>query len=299
MKRVAILTESGPLYGSGHLQRMALLADYLEKSEEYSPSLITGSSLPDKISHLRETMIPTGTDLIIRDMRDSASEEILKLRQKAPVLVIDDMGPGSKNANFSLNLLPSPEGKSDDPSYRPGAFLYGYNFASALQKMEHRTIKRNIDISIYCGADPTEDTISYFKSLIPENFSACLLRDNSGVPLTSSTKLKPGISSTEALLSSRILLTYFGITLYEGFASGCRLAVADPGDYHNRLTEQASHLGATNLGTWGKIDSGKAREIMKNKNVETENAKPAEVYTSVIRNCMELKNIIDELLIRR
>jgi len=299
MKRIAIITGAGPTLGTGHLQRMALLAHYLQADGNYEVNLVTEALLPDELEDLRHSEVSQTTSLIIRDMRDSDKDEMDRLQKIAPVLALDDAGPGGSLADHRLNLLPSPPGAQNDRDYNPSLFLYGYNFARSLKKLENRQLQRSIDLVIYPGANPSEKTLARYRDLIPSGKSAGFFYNNL-FQVTGSQSLPQKLENSFAgiLLSSRVLLTYFGISLFEGHAAGCRLGVLDPGDYHNSLTSQIDWSTLYNLGTWQDIDTKKVKTEIGQIIEETENrpSKPGEMYRDIIERCSRVKDIINAII---
>ena len=57
------------------------------------------------------------------------------------------------------------------------------------------------------------------------------------------------------LLSSKTLVTHFGITLHEGYLADCKLFTINPTPYHNALTETVKKsMDITNLGIADNIE---------------------------------------------
>ncbi len=298
MKHITIITAAGPAYGTGHLQRMSLLAYFLEKTGRYNVTICTTSPLPGEVSHLRQKKIPVRSDLIIRDMRNSSVEEMTTLRKRAPVLVIDDMGTGAAAADTRINLLPSPEDNDHDLFLRPEAFLYGFTFYRALCDLDSAPVSKNYDIALYCGADPAEKTLLLYRNLIPEGVNALLLKNNRSLPLSGKSMQGRELSAVEGLLAAKVILTYFGITLYEGHAVGCSPAVADPGAYHNTLTGKAGIPGLLNLGIINTIEPREVRRkittlIEDHRDKKTD---PSSVAAHVIKGCKKMEKIIKKTL---
>ena len=253
-KNITIITGTGGALGTGHFQRMCYLGDSLNLMEQYSVKLhiAEGSpSVPGPLQDLLTDSVPGNTDLIIRDMRDSSADEIKSLQQTAPVLVVDDTGPGRVGAAHVIDLLPNPLN-----SRVPGKiFLYGYNFVSEIKSLRTEVIAKDIDVAIYAGYKPEPSVVESIYKLIPADASVVLF--SRGRPSILSEK-KVGIDSgyTDLLLRSRVLITHFGITMYEGDLAGCRVLSVNPTPYHSELAGMVTRiLNVVPAGEYGKINN--------------------------------------------
>jgi len=238
--KIIIITGTGGILGTGHFQRMLNLAVNLNSTNYFSASIQLKQNehpLPEKFSDFFINTIPSDTDLIIRDMRDSSREEMTILKQSAPVLAIDDSGQGRESADYSLNLLPVPS--ADLKTSRPdmSLFLYGYNFAegiSALTKKKY--YKRDIDITIYTGYNPSSELLSAIRKSIPASACSVLLKEGKTENFTGLI-LQSEIPYAEIISRSKIVITHFGLTMFEAEACGCRIAALNPTIYHGSLTD--------------------------------------------------------------
>lgn len=252
-KNITIITGTGGALGTGHFQRMCFLADSLNRAEQFRVKLFITEGSPDVPVPLREIVtgsMPEKTDLIIRDMRDSTAEEINSLKKNSPVLVIDDTGPGRELADHVLDLLPNPVNRSVPEKM----FLYGYNFISEIRTMKTEVVAKDIDVAIYAGYKPDPGVIENIKATIPSDASIVLF--SYGRPqLISEKKVPADTGYTDLLLRSRILITHFGITMYEGDLAGCRILAVNPTTYHSELTGMVTDkLNVVPAGEYANID---------------------------------------------
>ena len=137
-KNITIITGTGGALGTGHFQRMCYLADSLSHTGRFRVKLFIIQGNPDIPELLKEVVtdsFPVETDLVIRDMRDSSEEDIKFFKKTAPVLVIDDTGPGRLFADHVIDLLPNPVNRIVPEKM----FLYGYNFISEINTMKTRS----------------------------------------------------------------------------------------------------------------------------------------------------------------
>jgi len=261
-KKITIVTGTGSSLGTGHFQRMANLAISINRTKNMSASIFLPYNLPYKEHSLIEKFkdiliedipldygrmqcvhtfkdilvenIPLDTDLIIRDMRDSSVDEIKSLKAIAPVLTIDDIGEGRNIADYKLYLLPA---LLDNTKLNHKLFLYGYNFMYGITLLkEKKSIKKDIDIAIYLGYDPDKKLIANIKKSIPENLSSILLSNNRAASLTGRV-IADNLQYGEILCRSKIVITHFGITMFEAHICGCKIIALNPSAYHSALTD--------------------------------------------------------------
>ncbi|PKL38585.1 MAG: hypothetical protein CVV44_11950 [Spirochaetae bacterium HGW-Spirochaetae-1] len=258
MKNIAIITDWNPGLGSGHIQRMAALADFLNKNDICRARIITARALPFTDTSFFPWIaekIPGNTDLIIRDMRDSTGKEIEALQASAPVLVIDDNGAGRQQADFAIDLLPNPDIQPGSSAYHPESFIYGHSFSSSIAALGNRVFQKDIDLAIYPGAGAPPEHLEYLIRLVPEGATAVILGGDKHILVTGgSVTGEVRKSYGEIILSSRAILSHFGITLYEGFIASARLLALNPSDYHAHLTDLATDLAVINLGVRDSAD---------------------------------------------
>lgn len=259
---VSIVTGWGNRFGAGHIQRMAALVDFLERKKNMRPFIINdmgADESPHPLPYMTLPYIQPGSSCLIRDMRDSSVEEMLRLKRYCRVITIDDCGPGRDFADLAIDLLPN----LTHPLRSKKAFIFGYNFINSMQLIHSRSVKRTIDCAIYTGYNPPADTVDFILSLIPDNATCALLCGKKSFLFKEGTLSDLAIPYAEALLSSRVLISHFGITLYEGRAAGCRLISLNPTEYHSMLADKArDDLGLINLGTREGLDPVRARETI-------------------------------------
>ena len=266
MSTIAIISAWGRGYGTGHIQRMASLLWHLNANTDIRAVLLAeetpgffGRDLADRVIKKPGG----GIDLIIRDMRDSTEEEIEALQRIAPVLSIDDQGSGRQRADFVMDMLPNP--RSNSPQASGKTFIYGYTFMSAMLRNKGRLFEKTIDAAVYPGADSTAEYRELLLSLLPEDSSYALCAGDASFIAAKGTQRSFDASYfAQMLCSCRLLLSHFGILLYEAHACGCALAAVNPGSYHARLCDVAPReLAVHNLGVRDTLDVPRARGIIK------------------------------------
>lgn len=240
VKNILIVTGTGGILGQGHFQRMLNLAVHLNQKSMFSAKIYltqNNSIIEDKFKKLLTSSISENTGLIIRDMRDSSIDEMNRLRLTAPVLTIDDSGKGKDCADFTISLLPLPADILNYTKPETSLFLYGYNFAEGISLLQNNeSFIKDIDITVYAGYNPPSELISLIKRSIPESASSVLLKKGKPVNLNGEI-LKSETSYAETISRSKIVLTHFGLTMFEADVCGCKIAALNPTSYHSRLTD--------------------------------------------------------------
>jgi len=237
-KRIVIVTGTGGPLGTGHMQRMLGLASYMEEKGDFDISILPMAGdyrFPAEFAAMVTKTLPAKADLIIRDMRDSSGSEILSLSKIAPVLAVDDAGKGKALAAHSINILPLPSPGEAIPADME-KFLYGYNFTRGIESIpEERGAERDIDIAIYTGFSPPPGILPLIERSLPGDARSVIF--SSGRPVLLTGKPLAGEPSYAGILTrAKIIMTHFGITMFEANICGCMVAALNPTPYHGKLT---------------------------------------------------------------
>jgi len=295
---VSIITGWGEDLGVGHIQRMASLADFLNRKKYARAFLISHEKpefLPSSIYDYISPEIEPGTTCIIRDIRDSNMDDMLNLKKNHKVIVVDDCGPGRNIADLAIDLLPNLK----YANHKKELFIHGYNFTDSIRRLDGRHIAKTIDCAIYCGINPSRETVAFYLSLIPHHSTCAILSGNNSLLFKDGELSSLLKSHAEILLSSIMLISHFGITLYEGYIAGCRLLSINPTEYHSQLSDIATkEIGVINLGISSTIKIDQARsnisDIMQNPILDRIN--PAIVLEKIERGLEEFHSRIRPFL---
>jgi hypothetical protein len=301
-KKIVIVTGSGGILGTGHIQRMLNLAVQLNSMENYSATIFLKQNhypLERKFFSILTDNIPHDASLIIRDMRDSSKDEIQQLKKTAPVLVIDDSGAGRESADYSLDLLPLPAEKQKDVKPDTSVFLYGYNFAEGISLLNGSVfLKRDIDIAVYAGYEPVPELLSSIRMSIPDSADSVLLKGGKAQNFTGSI-LNEETAYSEILSRAKIVLTHFGLTMFEADACGCRIAALNPSPYHGSLTETVKDdFNIIYSGTYESFSNDDLRKVfqMELKREDNKNFSQDEVLKRIKSGTDNFINYIKELI---
>lgn len=317
-KTIAILTDWGNEIGSGHIQRMTALLWYLINSRNIHAYIVLDylpPFFPDALkSHWKREFTPE-PDMIIRDMRDSTASEIRELREISRVLIIDDNGEGRETADYLIDILPTAENTRTNKKRAPdNLFIYGYGFMNSLhtiieknhapkeitEQESDKIIEKKIDFSIYPGFHPTEEYTDFLIGLLPSDSKYAILRgDRSYLQIKGKSYGFSEESHAETLLSSKVLISHFGILLYEACLSKCRIVCINPSPYHSGLAERVKdHLRIENLGEYAGLNRERAQRIIRESIQEpvSDRVSVQGVYHTVLENLERFCNYLMRLL---
>jgi spore coat polysaccharide biosynthesis predicted glycosyltransferase SpsG len=258
--KVALLTDWGKSLGTGHVQRMLSLLEYLLHHKKIDAEIVCDK----KPAYIKEDLekyfveqLSHDSTLIIRDQRDSNSAEILKLKKTAHVVVIDDQGEGRDAADLAIDLLPVPGFAVEISDFASQAFIFGYNFFSSLEGISINCLEKKYDFCVYLGYGADLEYQNFLKEIIPQEAEVLWLNGESVYQNDDKSSLE--MNFAEALLKSRAVISHFGLLLYEAHLCGCKIFTINPGAYHSGLADSVKQL--LNLKNFGIYPDLKKSEL--------------------------------------
>ncbi len=294
-KVISIITDWSASIGSGHIQRMMSLARLINSKKDFKAYIINQKKFIEdyrKFDDIILNDIHPDTFFIIRDMRDSVQDQIEKLKKFAPVLAIDDLGKGSDHADFKISILPDPQTNKHDID----KFLYGYNFSESIKSLQSKPIyNKDIDIAFYTGYKRDHNYVSSIIKLFPHNSTAAVLSGKESFLFQDGERKEFTLEFSEALLRSKILISHFGLTIYEGFACRTVPMTIHPTQYHGTLTKIVQkEMGIIDLGLFETLDKNSAAEIIKRTlaDIKAEPVSPSQVLNRIINSENNIYNFI-------
>lgn len=287
--KIIVITKWGGCWGYGHIQRMTNLVSYLN-DKNYPAFLCSDnqeSPICAEINPYHIHTIPDDCSMIIHDMRDSTLNYMKSLISKYRVATIDDNGPGSVYAHQCIDVLPNPKPAStiNRIPFSFSHFIYGYTFTQSLFSIQIQHINIVFDIALYLGYSFSNEIIRTVLSCIPPRYSVLILGGNCVEIYKNNQFERLDIPYALALLSSRILITHFGISLFEGKLCNCKLCTINPTPYHEKLTQyiEKDHF-IQRLGLLNQINREFIHEQINTMLASSESKK---VDINEIKSCIE------------
>jgi hypothetical protein len=179
---------------------------------------------------------------------------------------------------------------------RFNGFLYGYNFLKSLENLNNNFISKNINFSIYPGNAATDEYKNYLISLLPKGSNYAMLCGKNSYVQNNDEKHPVYNNYAEVLLSSKIIISHFGVTLYEGFISKCRSITINPTQYHSKLSdilkEKIDLINLGELKDLNIIDAAKTIEKVLLMPDITERINAEEVYKIILNDLEEFYKLV-------
>lgn len=264
-KTIVIRCNAGKRYGYGHLKRSILLANRLKSQfnvfifvggeeevlknirynngVQYVPEPLKNKGpeiLPGEIQLLEDHNI-TDPYLFILDVRDTDDNYIRELRKLAPVLTFDNFGTGTRFCDIVINALPGIKDKPIQSNFNSNEYLiidplvYDY-------KRKTLPVKINQVYVSFGGEDPYRLTEFILKNR-PERLDKIEWNVILGPLYQGKRKFsKVNIIENpknfyEELSHADLVITSFGITVYEALSMNIPVLLINPTAYHQSLSE--------------------------------------------------------------
>ncbi|HPQ53685.1 MAG TPA: hypothetical protein PK253_10585 [Spirochaetota bacterium] len=303
-KTVAIVTGHGGHLGTGHIQRAVSIAWYLNSMPGVKSFILApepSGLFNEEILQLFVSPEIFSPDIIIRDMRDSTVEEIHDLQRISKVLALDDIGEGRNVADWCVDLLPNPVlGSGNDFDFQQRHFIFGYNFISSISEQQDINTGRTIDVMLYCGNDPDREYLEKLLGLLPGNITCAVAAgEKSYIVKGGKRQVLRNSSYGDLLFSSKVVVTHFGLLVYEALLSGAGVITINPSEYHSELAQYiAEKSDVKNLGTRDSFSEKLFRETLDTMlNADTiARVNPEEMYRQVIQNLERFSNFVLNLI---
>ncbi len=235
--------------GTGHLRRMIGLYQSLRKVSSCSlwvskgeipkvhQALLSGSVSPDD---LVDAAVPlSGSwDFIVIDYRKTPGSLLAKFKSRGGLVGVDEGGLYRNDFQFLIDILPSLPKKAKANISSPGLL-------ELPQKHEYRNKGGDYKkvLITFGGEDPRDLTTEFLKFI--QKYGYFRNSEVTVVVNSSSDKEIPGnkirfliapSSLKELLADYDLVITSFGITLFESLASGVPFVLLNPGRYHEKLS---------------------------------------------------------------
>jgi spore coat polysaccharide biosynthesis predicted glycosyltransferase SpsG/SAM-dependent methyltransferase len=248
LPKVLFCTAAGAEYGIGHLRRCLSLINagqsYFEsflcilKGDKKCAEILQGYNV---ISRLEDA---PSVELVFIDMRHTKRHEMRRLEKLAPVAAIDDAGAARDLAYVSIYSLP--QLKTVCGNYTGPSYIVLDTKIKDLTSIPFDK-KRGVTIS-FGGSDP-ENLTGYITRLLNDlEVYPTIVKGPLYCHDTSRLKgkiVEGGDDILDLINRSQMLITSFGITMYEAFYLGTPVILFNRTRYHYEL---GCKTGALNLG---------------------------------------------------
>jgi spore coat polysaccharide biosynthesis predicted glycosyltransferase SpsG/SAM-dependent methyltransferase len=266
---VLFFTAWGGSYGMGHLRRCLSIIRAGRGVFEAIVFRARGEGAPDRLPEFPNHGFPgvrfvddlgevPGADLVVADVRETGRGEMKRLWKIAPVLSIDDRKTGSSFSHVSIRT-PSGGGRPGSVEGTESNFC-GFPYvvlgggAVGRRRLPFGR-KKGILIS-FGGSDPGNLSVRVASLLLSAGLKPTVVRgpfftrDLSGL----SCEVVDAPADLPRLVDRfGVLITSYGITMFEAFALGTPVILINQSEYHSSL---ARSLPLINLGVWGSRPRG-------------------------------------------
>jgi spore coat polysaccharide biosynthesis predicted glycosyltransferase SpsG len=293
--KVSILTKASRGYGYGHLRRSNILSDFLRSDGISCQVIDIASGCPEEVN----------SDVLVVDARELKNDEIKRLlRLGKPIISFDDTET-FKPYSVSIMSLPYLNLSGPSPNYEGMNFLILDPSILEVQPLEVKPHEFDILIT-FGGEDPnslTEIVLSKFAEVGKfKDFRICvvigsLFREKEFLK-EKARKLgvfviepERPMDVIEAISKSRLVLTSFGITVYESLVLGKRVILLNNSEYHELIFRKSGLDGwVRSLGVYNEFDVYKFLNLVREVLGSGGEAKALEI--NPIENLRRIEKII-------
>mgnify|MGYP005834575737 CR=1 FL=1 len=262
--RILFCIACGNDYGMGHLKRCMAIMDegisifesiicVLRGSQDFAEK---GLKIPGIYKFVKNPESAGDIDLVFSDLRDSNRRLMKRLQRVAPVIALDDMGDGKNRAHLTIYSLPTHEeveGNFKGPEYI--VLGGGINSVKPLSREDRKGI-----LVTFGGSDPYDlsrrvtrvlNSLGFKPTVVKGPFYKGDIRDVDCYIVENPKSLHHLIGSAE------LVITSFGITMYEAFRLKTPVLLFNHTKYHWELGRR---LDVLNLGFFPETTKEELRE---------------------------------------
>jgi len=266
--KVLFCTAAGSLYGIGHLKRCISIID--EAHSSFDSYIFIHKGDKDAVLGRKEyfgdyrfinNIKDAGKiDLIVSDMRETGKREMRRLAYRAPVISIDDLSAGKDHSHVSIYSLPNEQGVSGNFNGPP--FIVLNRIITKIPPIPYCR-KEGVLVS-FGGSDPYNLT-GFISSLlnsvgIRPKIIRGLLFFHTARELDGEIIENPQ-NMYDLINHASILITSFGMTMYEAFFLRTPVILFNHSAYHYRL---GNMVPVINLGYRNGLSKGHLRNRLLN-----------------------------------
>lgn len=236
---IVLVPAAGDGRGSGHLRRCSDIARTLRA--DHRVSLVrpgTVAAVPPDIADLFVDELPGSASLIVADLFRSTRSQIHSYRKIAPVVCLDDGGPGRAIADYCLDTIPSPARRHppncEDPSFLRLPRQRKHGTGAVIERVLVTAGGLDEAGQALPAARAAARVFPEVLCIDPGASSAKADKD------AASLRIIPPVQELREMLASfDLVITHYGLTAFEALAAGCRVILFSPTPYHFRLARHA------------------------------------------------------------
>ncbi len=263
---IYLKVHAGKAFGFGHLNRSITLYGLLKDrydvhivvwGDEKAESILGSKNIPRIHSksdqYFLQLVKENSPDIVIMDCRDTKASLVSKIKFYTKVLAIDDLGSGSHYADITIHTLPIPGDSMIQANFSGPDYLILSDDLLKYKAKRRGTQKKPFPkLLISFGGEDPYGLTEYTFRLIEEIHHYYQVNVVLGPLYKGSRELNSAniiVSPPHfyhLLQQSDIVITSFGMTVYEALVLDVPVITINPTDYHNDLSDQID--GIMNLG---------------------------------------------------
>ncbi|HMB02068.1 MAG TPA: methyltransferase domain-containing protein [Spirochaetota bacterium] len=258
-KKIFILTAAGGRYGSGHAIRSQKLKKLYKDNEAVLYYLKPGKLFFFKKRKLIKKIRESKSSLVIIDKRENPVSFLKQLRHyNIKTIVLDSNGSDQYYADYVVRTLPVLKTVTGSANLDSTVYLPPPPYLK--QKKQH---KRYLNVNVFFGGEDKKNITAYFLNHFLAVFLSFFRKKKIRINILTGylnkrnyqskaydcvffKKLSFHSSSAELFRNADLVITHFGLTLFEAIANKVPFLILNPGRYHNRLA--ALYFADRNLG---------------------------------------------------
>lgn len=265
--RVLFCTAAGSNYGLGHLRRALSIIDegrdcfdgFLDIRKGDRKAVLDSLHMFKGYSFLSGSSQERDFDLIVSDMRDTSRYEMKRLVHQAPVISLDDQGAGKDLAYVTINAFPVPGNGCGN--FAGSSFIV---LDSRIKKVHQKPFDQKQGVLIsFGGSDPCNLSGSIGSLLNSFGIKPVIVQGpffKGRIEELDAEIVSHPSNMYDLINSARVIVTSFGITMFEAFFLRTPVLLYNHSAYHTALSRE---FPVINLGYRGSVSKEELSDGLK------------------------------------
>ncbi|AFG37733.1 methyltransferase domain-containing protein [Spirochaeta africana] len=240
-KHILCVPEVRPGHGTGHIKRCLELVTAIGSpgSGLYLPHIGSASArlVPE---HLRVTTPGERYDLVVIDTRSLGAAEVRRFAEYGPVVGLDARGSGRRYCDYLIDILPHLRPSTPPNLAEPG-------FLAQPVRVRQDSPQELERILLVFGGEDSLGLSSRMAHLLvrrigvrPDRVTALIGGAFHAQEFPEGVACVRGVQNAKELFADYdLVITQFGLAMFEAAAAGCAVAGVHPSRYHRRLADTA------------------------------------------------------------